>query len=59
MTMRSCKAYRCNEQYHCAWCGLQWDVSDDDRPECRKPIDVIRQRHNLRTCRNVKHTTKR
>ena len=45
--MHRCKAYRCNDEMHCGWCGIQWDVSDDERPECKKPTDVLRTRHNL------------
>ncbi len=29
-----CKASRCNEQFHCGRCGLQWDIDDTDPPKC-------------------------
>lgn len=45
--MKNCKAIRCNDEMHCGWCGLQWSVSDDERPDCKKPTDVLRARHNL------------
>lgn len=30
----SCSARRCNDQYLCGRCGLQWDVTDTDPPRC-------------------------
>lgn len=45
--MRSCKAYRCNDEMHCGWCGFQWSVSDDERPQCKEPAQVLRERHGL------------
>jgi hypothetical protein len=30
-----CRKRRINDQWHCAQCGLQWDVSDVEKPPCR------------------------
>lgn len=30
----SCSARRCNDQMHCARCGLQWEVTDTESPRC-------------------------
>ena len=29
-------ARRHGDQYHCAECGRQWDVTDPDPPECKR-----------------------
>lgn len=46
--MRSCKARRCGDEYHCGWCGLQWDVKDPDPPKCRDNFEVLRELHGLK-----------
>lgn len=30
----SCQARRQQDEMHCGLCGLQWEVGDEDRPEC-------------------------
>jgi len=30
----TCKAIRQGDQMCCGKCGLQWDLDDDDRPQC-------------------------
>lgn len=47
-TMRNCKARRCGDEYHCGWCGLQWDVKDPDPPKCRDNFEVLRELHGLK-----------
>ena len=42
-----CKAYRCNDEYHCGKCGLQWSIDDPEPPKCRTPVEVLRARHGL------------
>lgn len=35
MTERTgCEARQYSDQMHCGRCGLQWDMNDDDPPEC-------------------------
>jgi len=31
-----CEARRHSDQMICEWCGLVWDVDDDDPPTCPK-----------------------
>jgi len=35
-----CQARVIGDQYHCAKCGLVWDVSDIDPPDCKTVFNV-------------------
>ena len=37
------KAIRVNDQYHCAECGRQWDVSDPEPPDCKRESRAARE----------------
>ena len=30
----TCSARRCNDQFVCGRCGLQWDTTDTEPPRC-------------------------
>lgn len=37
----TCKAIRQGDQMCCGRCGLQWDLDDDDRPQCLTDAEVV------------------
>ena len=36
----NCKAYVRGDQYFCDRCGLVWDLSDQEVPECHPVVNV-------------------
>ena len=44
--MNTCKARRSRdgESMECGRCGLQWDVDDQDRPQCRTDKEISKEK---------------
>lgn len=32
--MSNCQSIRINDEYHCRFCSLRWDVKDPEPPSC-------------------------
>lgn len=48
MTKRTgCEARQYSDQMHCGRCGLQWDMNDDDPPECPLVISTPQVEQNV------------
>jgi len=41
MLKSGCEARQYGDEYHCAHCGLVWDVKDPDPPECSPKTKTI------------------
>lgn len=37
----TCKAIRCNDEMHCAPCGLRWAIEDPEPPACRQGPAIL------------------
>ena len=42
--MNTCKARREGDQMSCGQCGLQWDVDDQERPQCLTDKEIPREK---------------
>ncbi len=52
--MATCKARREGDQMCCGRCGIQWDVDDQDRPQCRTDKELSKEK-GLQACKEMLH----
>ena len=50
MTTDHKSAIRVCDQYHCSYCGKQWDVDDPEPPECINQVGKIKSAVECRDC---------
>lgn len=47
-TDKHCQARQYSDQMMCSRCGLQWDVTDPDPPQCKKKDEKVKPFRFLR-----------